>query len=148
MNLIERFFYQNGIMKFNEVKLDRWNRSESIDKIIFAAKNGMYNIRLKCIKLLSDRLTQTEVKTLLTSMILDNIEVVSEAAIKALEATASTELNKQIQEIRKERKAREKDNKVKSYMANIQFRDTGKARPSERLMNRLRDQQRANQPPY
>ncbi len=108
----------------------------------------MYNIRLKCIEFLATRTTQSDIKTLLTSLISDEVEIVSEAAIKVLEPSATPELITLIEETRKEQIARKKKKRTNSYIANVQFGDTGKPRPSERLMNTLRDQQRTNEPPY
>lgn len=149
MNKLESFLYQHRILKLSENKLEKWYREEQLEKLFFAAENGMFNIRLKCVKLLSNRISKSEVKTLLTSMISDEVEIVSEAAIKSLEPSVTPELAELIERIRKERKTKKRKEKhMKSHLANIQFGDSGKTRPSERLMNTLRDQQRTNEPPY
>ncbi|KYG72906.1 hypothetical protein [Roseivirga echinicomitans] len=148
MNSNERFLYQHRILKLSENKLEQWNRNEEVDKLIFAAENGMFNIRLKCIEFLSGRIAEHDVKNLLTSMISDDVEAVSEATMKVLEQSATSELLELIKRTRKHWKIKRKKRPANSYITNVQFGDTGKARPSERLMSRLRDQQRTNQPPY
>ena len=82
-------------------------------------------------------------------MISDDVQVVSEAAIKVLENTANSELKELINRTRKEWKIKKAKKKpAKPYMANIQFDSPEKLRPSDRLMNRLRDQQSANHLPF
>ncbi len=79
----------------------------------------MFNIRLKCVEFLATRTTQSEIKTLLTSLILDHAEIVSEAAIKALESSATPELIKLIEETRKKQKDGKKKKRNNSYIANV-----------------------------
>ncbi|MEQ6169106.1 HEAT repeat domain-containing protein [Ekhidna sp. MALMAid0563] len=149
MNSIERFLYNHRILKLTENKLERWNRTDAIDKLIFAAENGMYNIRLKCIEQLTNRTRELEIDKLLVTLISDDVEVVSEAAIEALEQTASPEQRELIEQTRKNWKLKNRKKKrPNSYIANIQLGDTGKPRPSDRLMETLRSQQQTNHPPF
>jgi len=80
--------------------------------------------------------------------ILDDVDVVSEAAIKALEPVTTSEIIKLIQEKQKEQKAKKWKGQTKAHISNIRFGETEKSGPCERLMNRLRDQQNNNTPPY
>lgn len=149
MNIIERFLYSRQILKLNEKKLQKWHRKESIDKLIFAARNGIYSIRIMCIEFLNERINEPKVKNLLISMISDDVEIVAEAAIRALENDSTDEINKLIEQTRKNWKNKKKKKKRITYhKVNVEFGEKGKTRPSERLMNRLRDQQRTNEPPY
>tara|TARA_R100000005_G_C4985313_1_gene193820 strand:+ start:1435 stop:1887 length:453 start_codon:yes stop_codon:yes gene_type:complete len=148
MNSIERFLYQHRILKLSENKLEQWNRNEEVNKLIFAAENGMFNIRLKCIEFLFARITEHGVRDLLTSMISDDVEIVSEATMKVLEQSATPELSELIKQTRKEWKIKKKKKRANPYNTNLQFGDTGKERPSDRLMSRLREQQRTNHPPF
>ncbi|UII25744.1 hypothetical protein LVD15_20910 [Fulvivirga maritima] len=146
MNRVESYLYKRKFLKFTEAKLAAWNEGGCIDNLIFAAENGMFNIRYTCIKLLSSKLDQSKVKYLLITMIRDDVELVSEAAIEALKPCIDSNISKLIEEVRSQRKI----NKMAKnpYLSNIGFHEELKERPSDRLMNRLKEQQRVNHPPY
>lgn len=149
MNPVERFLYRHQILTLTERKLERWNKNESIDELIFAANNGIYNIRLRCIEFLSGRTSEPKIKSLLISMISDDVEIVSKAAIEVLEDSATPELMEVIKQTRKTwRDKKKRKKRISPHLSNIQFGETSKGRPSERLMDRLREQQRSNEPPY
>ena len=111
MNTIERFLYQHRILKLTEHKLERWSKDDATSKLIFAAENGIFNIRLKCIEQLANRTKEPEIKKLLITMISDDVEVVSEAAIKTLEPTATPELLELIERTRKNWKLKKRKKK-------------------------------------
>ena len=148
MNFLFRILYRNQILEFTEGKLNRWSEKEAIDKLIFAANYGIYNIRLKCIELLESRKSTPEVNNLLKYMIKDKVEIVSEAAIKLLESNASPKLAEQIANIRNERKEEKKLLKNNKRTRASDYKTPGRTSPSEKLMSRLRDQQKSNEPPY
>ncbi|PWL29056.1 hypothetical protein [uncultured Roseivirga sp.] len=149
MNRIEAFLYQHQILKLSERKLERWNKIEAVNKLIFAARNGIFHIRLKSVELLSNKASKPEIESLIISMISDDVQVVSEAAMKVLENTSNSELKELIKRTKKEWKMKKAKKKLGApYMANTHFGDSEKLRPRDRLMQRLRDQQQANQPPY
>lgn len=145
MNSIERFLYLNRILKFTEAKLEKWHQKEATEKLIFAAQNGIYNIRLKCVNYLSKKISESDIKDLIISLVSDEVEVVSVAAMTALEQSPTLELSELIQQTKakwqtKKQKERQKKH-VNSYAANIQLDGTRKQKPSERLINNLRKQQ-------
>ena len=148
MNSLERFLYLNRIFKISEKKLKSWDRRQLTDKIIFAAQKGIYNIRIKAIGLLSPLKDEPKVRTQLIKMISDEVELVSEAAIAVLEPTANSEIQMFIDSTRaKWREVRERETRT-ANAANLQFKNFGREKPSERLMNILREQQKTNEPPY
>lgn len=148
MSKFERFLYHYGILRLSEDKLEKWEKKGQIEKLLFAAENGMFNIRLKCVKLLSNRIANREVKSLLINMISDDVEIVSETAIKSLEPSMTSKLSELIQRIGEERKVKKrKEKRMKSHISNIQFKGSRRVRPGVRLTNTLAEQQKANQPP-
>ena len=147
MNPIEQYFYRIGLFKFSEEKLTKWADQDRIDKIVYASKNGLFQIKLKCVALLIPHADDPLITEQLKHMIMDEIEVVSEAAIQHFEKSEDIALQEKISAIRERRAIKKKREQI-VISSNLHFDQKGKAKPSERLMNRLRDQRSANEPPY
>ncbi|MEL6559074.1 MAG: hypothetical protein AAFQ94_12875 [Bacteroidota bacterium] len=75
------------MLKLSERKLQRWHQNDQIEKIIYAAKNGTYQIRLQSVRLLGDHFRDISVKNQLIEMIDDEVELVANAAISLFNET-------------------------------------------------------------
>lgn len=147
MHQLEALCYDIGLLKLSQKKIKHWFDQGDTTRLIFAAKKGFFPIRLLCIELMSGMMTDQKVYTQLKSMIDDPVDTVSEAAIALFENDNDQRLKTQIKAARKKRKNKAKI-RSKSKRSYPSFIQEGPTRPSDRLMERLRQQQWDNHPPF
>ena len=150
MNIIEKYLYQNDLLKLTLKKVDRWIQNRNIQRVEFALEEGRYDIRLRCIQGLCV-FDNYPLEEKLILCINDPVRVVSELAIHILsEISSNREILTQIEEKKRfwaENEYIQEANldSVNSFsFQDSHFRKTMKESPSDRALRRLQDQTNRN----
>lgn len=148
MNRLKKLLYHHKLLKLSVSKLEKWHHSGQLEKVIYAARNGTYQIRLRCVRLLSDHLQGDSAKNQLVEMIDDEVELVANAAISLFNETKDESIILRIRHARKRMIDRKKAlasarNIPYSGDANQEFYN-----PKENLMDQLKRHQSDFHPPF
>ena len=84
MNWLTRILFSIGFIVFTTKRIDKWTKKRYVNKLEYALKHGLFNIRKRAVEGLGEIGTE-ECITILETAIDDQLKIVSLTAIKMLE---------------------------------------------------------------
>lgn len=98
MNPILEILIETKLLRINYSMLNRWNDKGKVESLMYAARNGDANVRLKCAEIFGNYLNFKEVENQLFVMVFDEVEEVSRESIKAIQKSQDAEVHKSLKQ--------------------------------------------------
>ena len=90
------YLHKIGLLKLTKKKVERWDSLDTIDRLIFALENGMYDIRILAARKLGEQMDKRAIPALKNSL-KDKVKKVSiESAIALKKISNSPELEEEV----------------------------------------------------